>query len=65
MSEAVKELGIHKTYYRWTKNRGGIWASRMKGLKELEAENGWLRKAVTDDLVLDRVILQETAKGNC
>ena len=35
----------------------------MKRLKELETENSQLRKAVSD-LTLDKLILQEAAKGN-
>jgi hypothetical protein len=35
----------------------------VKRLKELEKENQRLRKAVSD-LTLDKLILQEAAKGN-
>ena len=35
----------------------------MKRLKELEAENGRLRKAVAD-LTLEKLILKEAASGN-
>ena len=35
----------------------------MKRLKELEAENARLRRAVSD-LTLDKQILQEAARGN-
>ena len=37
--------------------------SQVKRLKELEKENQRLRKAVSD-LTLDKLILQEAAKGN-
>lgn len=37
--------------------------NQMKRLKELEKENSRLRKAVSD-LTLDKMILQEAAKGN-
>lgn len=37
--------------------------SQVKRLKELEKENLRLRKAVSD-LTLDKLILQEAAKGN-
>jgi len=37
--------------------------SQAKRLKELEKENSRLRKAVSD-LTLDKLILQEAAKGN-
>ena len=62
--EVVKTLGVHEvTYYRWRKEYGGLKVSQAKRLKELERENARLRKAVSD-LSLDKVILQEAARGN-
>ena len=62
--EVVRELGIHEvTYYRWRKEYGGMRVNQMKRLKELEKENSQLRRAVSD-LTLDKMILQEAAKGN-
>jgi putative transposase len=64
VAEVVKELGIHEvTYYRWRKEYGGMRVDQMKRLKELEQENTRLRRAVSD-LTLDKMILQEAAKGN-
>jgi transposase-like protein len=64
VSEVVKAIGIHEiTYYRWRKEFGGMKVSQAKRLKELEKENARLRKAVSD-LSLDKVILQEAARGN-
>ena len=64
VAEVVRELGIHEvTYYRWRKEYGGMRVNQMKRLKELEKENGRLRRAVSD-LTLDKMILQEAAKGN-
>jgi len=64
VAEVVKALGIHEvTYYRWRKEYGGMRVDQMKRLKELEQENSRLRKAVSD-LTLDKMILQEAAKGN-
>jgi putative transposase len=64
VSEVIKQLGIHEvTYYRWRKEYGGMGIDQMKRLKELEKENARLRRAVSD-LTLDKVILQEAAKGN-
>ena len=60
----VKALGISEvTYYRWRSEYGGLQVSQAKRLKELERENARLRKAVSD-LSLDKVILQEAARGN-
>ena len=62
--EVVRELGIHQvTHYRWRKEYGGMRVNQMKRLKELETENSRLRRAVSD-LTLDKMILQEAAKGN-
>ena len=64
VADVVKQLGIHEiTYYRWRKEYGGMRVDQMKRLKELEQENARLRKAVSD-LTLDKMILQEAAKGN-
>jgi len=64
VAEVVKELGIHEvTYYRWRKEYGGMRVDQLKRLKELEQEKARLRKAVSD-LTLDKMILQEAAKGN-
>jgi hypothetical protein len=51
------------TYYRWRSEYGGMKLDQVKRLKELEVENGRLRKAVSD-LTLDKLILKEAARGN-
>ena len=51
------------TYYRWRQEFGGLKSDQVKRLKELEAENTRLRRAVSD-LTLDKLILTEAAKGN-
>ena len=62
--EVVKTLGVHEvTCYRWRREYGGLNVSQARRLKELERENARLRKAVSD-LSLDKVILQEAARGN-
>ena len=59
-----KALGIaENTYYRWRNQFGGMKADEMKRLKDLEKENARL-KALVADLSLDKVILQETLRGN-
>ena len=64
VAEAIKSLGVSDvTYYRWRQEYGGMSTSQAKRLKELEQENVRLRKAVSD-LTLDKLILQEAAKGN-
>lgn len=62
--EVCKALGVHQmTYYRWRREYGGMKVSQVKRLKELEKENNRLRRAVSD-LTLDKMILEEAARGN-
>jgi putative transposase len=64
VADAVRQIGVTEvTYYRWRQEFGGLKTSQVKRLKELEAENQRLRKAVAD-LTLDKLILQEAARGN-
>lgn len=64
MSEAIRSIGVTEvTYYRWRAEYGGLKGDQVKRLKELEAENARLRRAVSD-LTLDKMILAEAAKGN-
>lgn len=64
VANVIKALEISEvTYYRWRKEYGGMTTSQAKRFKELEKENSRLRKAVSD-LTLDKLILQEAAKGN-
>ena len=51
------------TYYRWRQEYGGLKGDQVKRLKELEAENSRLRRAVSD-LTLEKLILREAASGN-
>ena len=64
VAETIRILGISDvSYCRWRKEYGGMAPSQVKRLKELEKENQRLRKAVSD-LTLDKLILEEAAKGN-
>lgn len=64
VQEAVRQIGVTvQTYYRWRKEYGGMSRDQLKRLKELEAENSRLRRAVSD-LTLDKMILAEAARGN-
>ena len=59
-----RELGItEQTYYRWRREYGGMKVSQARRLKELERENGRLKRAVAD-LTLDKLMLEEAAEGN-
>jgi transposase-like protein len=64
VAEAVRSIGITEvTYYRWRREYGGLKSDQVKRLKALETENGRLRRAISD-LTLDKLILQEAARGN-
>ncbi|WP_090191789.1 IS3 family transposase [Loktanella salsilacus] len=63
VQEGVRQIGVTvQTYYRWRKEYGGMSRDQLKRLKELEAENTRLRRAVSD-LTLDKMILAEAAPG--
>ena len=62
-AEAIRSIGVSEvTYYRWRQEFGGLKSDQVKRLRD-EAENTWLRRAVSD-LTLDKLILQEAARGN-
>jgi len=62
--QVCKHLGItDQTYYRWRKEFGGLRLDQAKRLKQLEQENGRLKRVVAD-LTLDNAILKEVADPN-
>ena len=62
--EACKKLEIsEQTYYRWRTKYGGMDPLMAKQLKEMEKENGRLKKVVADQ-ALDIQILKEAARPN-
>jgi putative transposase len=64
VADAIRSIGVSEaTYYRWRQEFGGLKADQVKRLKDLEAENARLRRAVAD-LTLDKQILAEAARGN-
>lgn len=64
VADAVRAIGVTEvTYYRRRNEYGGLKGDQVKRLKELENENGRLRRAVSE-LTLDKLILAEAAKGN-
>ncbi len=64
MPEVVRKLEIsEQTYYRWRKEYGGLRVDQARRLKELERENGRLKKVVADQ-ALDNMILKEVASRN-
>jgi transposase-like protein len=64
VADAIRSIGVTEvSYYRWRREFGGLKTDQVKRMKELEAENARLRRAVAD-LTLDKLILKEAASGN-
>jgi putative transposase len=64
VAEAIRSIGVSEvTFYRWRQEFGGLKNDQVKRLRDLEAENMRLRRAASD-LTLDKLILQEAARGN-
>jgi transposase-like protein len=64
VGKVCRDLGIsEQTYYRWRNEYGGMKVTQAKRLKDLEKENGRLKRAVAE-LTLDKQILQEALEGN-
>jgi putative transposase len=64
VADAIRAIGVTEvTYYRWRQEYGGLRSGQVKRMKDLEAENTRLRRAVSD-LTLDKMILAEAARGN-
>jgi transposase-like protein len=62
--QACKEAEItEQTYYRWRKEYGGLRLDQAKRLRELERENGKLKRLVAE-LSLEKQILKDVAEGN-
>ena len=59
---ATRSCASDQNYYRWRKIYGGMKVDQAKRLKELEAENARLKRAVAD-LTVDKLILKEVAEG--
>jgi transposase-like protein len=64
IGEAAKALEVsEQTLHRWRNQYGGMKAADAKRLKELERENGQLKRLVADK-ELENLALKEIAKGN-
>ena len=64
VGEVARALEVsEQTYHRWRNQYGGMKADDAKRLKELERENGRLKKLVANQ-ALDIDMLKELAEGN-
>ena len=62
IGEVCRKAGISEaTFYNWRKKYAGLVPSEMKRLRQLEDENGKLKKLVAD-LSLDRAMLQDVLR---
>jgi len=64
IADICRKLGVsEQTFHRWRNEYGGIKAESVKRLKQLEAENGRLKRLVANQ-ALDIEMLKEVARGN-
>ena len=64
VGQVAKQLEVsEQTLHRWRQQYGGLKADDAKRLKELERENGKLKRMVAEQL-LENQALKEIAKGN-
>jgi putative transposase len=62
VADICRKAGISQaTYFNWKKKFDGVTPPEMRRLKQLEDENGKLRKLVAD-LSLDREMLQDVIR---
>ncbi len=63
VEEVCKRLEVSPpTYHRWKEQYGGAKEETVKRLKELEKENGRLKRIVAD-MALDNAMLKELNEG--
>ena len=59
VEEVCRNMGISDaTFYNWRKKYGGLGPSELRRLRQLEEENGKLKRLVAD-LSLDKAMLQD------
>jgi putative transposase len=64
VGQVSRKLGIaEQIYCRWRRKYGGMRLEQARRLKELEKENGRLKRLMAD-LTLDNAILKEVTQGN-
>ena len=59
VAELIRQVGItEQTLYRWKKQYKGLETDQVRQFKQLQEENGRLKKLVAD-LTLDKAMLQD------
>lgn len=64
VAELIRRMGIaEQTFYRWKKLYAGLEVDQVRQLRQLQDENGRLKKVVAE-LTLDRAMLQDVLRKN-
>lgn len=64
VAELIRRVGIsEQTFYRWKKQYSNLEVDQVRQLKQLQEENGRLKKIVAE-LTLDRAMLQDVLRKN-
>jgi putative transposase len=59
VAELIRKAGIaQQTFYRWKKQYAGLEVDQVRELRQLQEENGRLKRLVAD-LTLDKTMLQD------
>ena len=59
VAELIRQVGIpEQTLYRWKKQYKGLEIDQVRKFKQLQEENGRLKRLVAE-LTLDKVMLQD------
>lgn len=62
IAEICRKLGVsEQTFYRWKKRYGGLMPSEVRKMRQIEDENGRLKRIVAD-LTLDKEMLHEVIR---
>jgi putative transposase len=62
VADVCRKAGINQaTYFNWKKKYDGLLPTEMRRLKQLEDENGKLKRIVAD-LSLDKEMLQDAIR---
>jgi len=65
VGEICRKMGVSEaTFYRWKKVYAGVGVAEIRRLKQLEDENGKLKRLVAD-LSLDKEMLQDALLKKC
>jgi putative transposase len=64
VAELIRRVGIsEQTFYRWKKQYSNLEVDQVRQLRQLQDENGRLKKLVAE-LTLDRAMLQDVLRKN-